>query len=178
MTVTKEEMELLQRILDVEGPFYQGDYSFKVGEANELLQRWRERGVRSSDFQLLTEGVRGMNTVQSSKRFPTLNGSSSLPPQSPSSSSPPLSHPPKAPGLSQAKKEKKQRLTLKSVLDAVRPDLTLQSPSFVDAWTRWVENRLQLPKPTLGAFQIHMAKCATMGERRAIAAITRSAVPT
>ncbi len=77
-------------------------------------------------------------------------------------------------GFSQAKKEKKQRLTLESVLDAVRPDLTLQSPSFVDAWTRWVENRLCLPKPTLGAFQMHMAKCAVLGERRAIDAIDHS----
>jgi hypothetical protein len=77
-------------------------------------------------------------------------------------------------GFSQAKKEKKQRLTLEFVLDAVRPDLTLQSPSFVDAWKRWVEYRLQVRNPSVPGFQLNMAKFAVMGQARAIAAIDNS----
>jgi hypothetical protein len=70
--------------------------------------------------------------------------------------------------------KKKKKLNVESVLKDVPADLTLRSPSFAAAWKRWVENRLQLPKPTLGAFQIHMSKCAVLGERRAIAAINES----
>lgn len=69
-------------------------------------------------------------------------------------------------------KKKKTKLTVESVIEAVPPDLTLQSPSFLRAWQRWVRNRLELPKPvTLGAFEEHMRKCARWGESAAIAAI-------
>jgi hypothetical protein len=69
----------------------------------------------------------------------------------------------------------RKKLTAKQVLEAVPLDLTLYSPAFVKAWKRWIENRLALGRPvTIGAFQIHMAKCAVMGERRAIQAIENS----
>jgi hypothetical protein len=68
-----------------------------------------------------------------------------------------------------------KKLTVESVIDAVRPDLTLQSPAFASAWRLWVEARLALPKPvTMQAFALQMAKCAAMGERQAIEQINRA----
>jgi hypothetical protein len=71
-------------------------------------------------------------------------------------------------------KPKKEKLTVELVLSRVRPDLTLQSPDFLEAWTSWVKNRLELPKPTIGAFEEHMRICGRLGQSRAIAAIHHS----
>jgi hypothetical protein len=105
------------------------------------------------------------------QKVPSLNGSSSLLPHSPSSSSPPSSQPPNA-NVSFAALQKKKKLTVEFVLEAVPFDLTLLSPLFRAAWRRWVRNRLALPKPvTIGSFELQMAKCAAMGERQAMGAI-------
>jgi hypothetical protein len=76
--------------------------------------------------------------------------------------------------FSKERQKKKLKLSADLVFESVPPDLTLQSPLFLKAWRQWIENRLQLPKPTLGAFGAHMTICKRLGESRAIAAITHS----
>jgi hypothetical protein len=154
MKVTEEEMDLLKVVLN-------GLTS--TGPAIQLVNLWRQRGVEPSEFELIEKSSLSL----SPSRPPSLSLHSLS-----SSVTPSLSNPP--PEKETEKKKKKLKLTVDFVLGSIPPDLTLQSPSFLKAWREWIENRLELPKPTLLAFCRHMKMCARLGESRAIAAIDHS----
>jgi hypothetical protein len=151
MKVTEEEMELLKVVLN-------GLKS--AGPAIQLVNLWRQRGVEPSEFELKKKSPLAL----SSPRPPSLSLhslSSSVTP-SLSNSSPKENY------------EKKKKLSVNLVLECVPPELILQSQTFLKAWRQWIENRLQLGKATLGAFERHMTICKRLGEFRAIAAINHS----
>ena len=164
MRVTKEEMALLQVIL---GPSNNGSHP-PYAEAIQLMKLWRKRGINPADFSLL-----GADAKLDKKESAPLRVPPSSPPLESSSSSFSVT-PPKEKTEAGVRDRRRIKLSVQSVIDAVPPDLTLQSPSFLKAWRCWVENRLQLPKPTLGAFEAHMTICKRLGESRAITAINHS----
>jgi hypothetical protein len=161
MKVTEEEMELLKVVLN-------GLTS--TGPAIQLVNLWRQRGVEPSEFEL----------IETKEKIPSPLSSPSTPSPSlhslSSSGTPFLTTTPAKENHSPKETDTKKKLKLSAelVFESVPPDLTLQSPLFLKAWRRWIENRLQLPKPTLGAFEAHMTICKRLGESRAIAAINHS----
>jgi hypothetical protein len=160
MKVTEEEMELLKVVLN-------GLTS--TGPAIQLVNLWRQRGVEPSEFELETKEKIPAPLLSPSPPSLSLHSLSS--PVTPLLTTTPAkeNHSPKETGT-----KKKFRLTVDLIFECVPPDLTLRSQSFLKAWRRWIESRLQLPKPTLQGFEEHMSRCKRLGEQRAIEAISHS----